>query len=156
MTHDRIGEEGIFGGDDDVAHVGDHETTGDTGALYLGDDRLREVPDAEGIAQIVLAFPQPVLFRGVLAALLHAIHQVVASGEVLALAADDDHTHGIVVLGDLQGMIELGQQVFRLGIGVARAVMADAHDRAEHFVGDVCIGGCHCRCPWWRYASNST
>ncbi|MOA55902.1 hypothetical protein D3C78_1797890 [compost metagenome] len=65
----------------------------------MGNGRLGKVPDAQGVAQVVFAFPQPVLFGGEVAALFHAIHQVMTGGEVLALGANDDDANSVVVLG---------------------------------------------------------
>ncbi|MNG07286.1 hypothetical protein D3C84_905790 [compost metagenome] len=133
----RVAEEGIVGSDHHVAHVGHHEAAGNAGALHLGNGGLGKVPDAQGVTQVVLAFPQPVLFGREVAALFHAIHQVMAGGEVLALGADDDHANGIVSLGAVQCVIQFGQQVLRFGVGLAGTVVADARDGADHFVADV-------------------
>ena len=83
---DGIGEERILARHDQVAHVGDHEPTGDAGALHLRDGRLRAVPDAQAVVEIDPILVRPALLDREVGALGLRFLQVVPGGEMVAAA----------------------------------------------------------------------
>ncbi|MNF98837.1 hypothetical protein D3C84_817120 [compost metagenome] len=122
--------------------------------MHLSDRWFWKVPYAQRVAQVVFAFPQPVLFGRKLTTFLHAVHQVVPGRKVLTYGANDEHADIVVLFRQIQCVVEFGEQVFRFGIGVAGPVVADAGHVADDFVADVLVF--HDGFPVVSHASNST
>ena len=96
--------------------------------------------------RVVLIGPGGMLGGGLLRA------HVVARGEERADPTEDDHSHPIVLLGPVEGLVELDQQAAVLGVAGPGAVEHDPHHRAviEFLVGDVLAVLCgfrHDLCP---------
>ncbi|KAG1254856.1 hypothetical protein G6F65_016870 [Rhizopus arrhizus] len=118
-----------------VAHVGDHESAGDAGALYLGNGRFRKVPDAQAIAVIAARLVVPALFHGEVRALGLGFLQVVARRKMRASSGQHHDPHGIVLLGARQGVVQFIQHLLALGIARRLARQADAPYRVKALDG---------------------
>src|SRR5690606_9367466 len=60
---DRIGKVGVVGAPPQVAHIGNHEAAGHTGALDLGNRRFGKIPNAQAVAVIALGLVGPALLH---------------------------------------------------------------------------------------------
>ena len=125
-AQDRIGETGVVGGDDEVAHARQHEAGRRAGALHRRDRDLAEVADPHELVEVhgllvrELAFGRVAQGRPVLRARQQLL-QVVAGREVLALRGQDDHPHAVVGIGPVERAVELGDELRNSGRWPPRA-----------------------------------
>ena len=100
----RIGEPGVVGGDDQVAHAREHQPGGRARALHRGDRDLAEVADPHELVEVhrllvhELALGRVAHRRPVLLA-REELLEVVAGREVLALGREDDDADVVVGVG---------------------------------------------------------
>ena len=114
----RVGEPGVVGGHDQVAHAGQHQTGGRAGALHGGDGRLGEVVDAHAAVEVHdLLVVELALgggpHRGPRLGGLEQLLEVVAGAEVLALGGQHHDPHVVVGLGQVEGAVDLVDELRR-------------------------------------------
>ena len=122
----------VSGRDDEVGALGELASPAVGNPVDSGEDRLAELPDGvEGSVEI-LALPQPVLLRHVL-----ALAQIATDGEgTLACAGQDDHPDR---RADRDRLDDLGQQCPHLGgdgVVGARSIQGDDGDAVTEPVVD--------------------
>jgi hypothetical protein len=122
---------------------GDHPTAVDAIAAHHRNRGLRQIAPLQGEVEVVAA-ERLVLFDSDRrnAPLLDVGHllgraQVVAGREVLAFSPDHDHAHSAVLVGAIQRMIELVEQLPALGVAVAWPVERDDRNRSVNVVADI-------------------
>ena len=109
-AHDRVGELGVLGSDDQVARPAQQQATGDALALHGSDRGFTDVTPLAGVPDVALGLPlvdrfQPAdleVARELVAVARGAFGRagdVVAGREVLAVRLQHDDPHGLVVGG---------------------------------------------------------
>ena len=142
-AQDRIGELRVVGGDDQVAHAGQHEPGGDAGALHLRDGRLGQVVNVEALLEVELALVAESALRrgaqpapGVGCLLADDGLEVVPSREGGAGGREDDHPHVGIGGGVVHGVVELEDERAVLGVADLRPVERDRRDVIADGVAD--------------------
>ncbi len=140
QAQDRVGELGVVGGDDEVAHGRQHQTGRNAAALHGGDGRLAEVVDAHAavvvhrLLVLELAFGRlPQGDPGVGPVTADQCLEVMARGEVLARTGQDHDPDRVVRVGQVEGGIELVNERRVLRVGHVRPVHGDGgHGTIDH------------------------